>query len=45
MGLETEVRKFAYELGLSDEDLEMIGALGNEQMFSAQAMVNRWQSG
>ena len=45
MNLEMEVRKLAYELGLSDEDLEMVSALGDEQMFSAQAMENRWQSG
>lgn len=42
MDLEMEVRKLAYELGLSDEDLEMVSALGNAQMFSAEAMENRW---
>lgn len=41
--LEMEVRKLAYELGLSDKDLEHLTVLGNEQMLGAQAMGNRWQ--
>lgn len=42
MGLEMEVRKLAHELGLSDEDLEMLSGLGDTEAFSAEAMENRW---
>ena len=37
-----EVRKLAHELGLSDEDLEMLSGLGDTEAFSAEAMENRW---
>jgi hypothetical protein len=38
-----EVRAIAHEAGFTDEDLEMIAALGNTDLYSAEAMERRWQ--
>lgn len=42
MHLSLEISQLAAQLGLSDEDLEMIQALGNESVYSAEAMESRW---
>lgn len=43
ISLGVEVRALAIEAGFTEEDLAMISALGNVDLYSAEAMERRWE--